>query len=141
MSGGAYAVLPRVLNAREKQVNWHDVSRRGFLRMAGAAALLAGRGARGRGGVRPNLLVIHTDEHNFRTLGCYRALSRELAAYAARHRDPYADAPRIKADLKWAIEGTGDYEPPNVPAHTPSRGGRRNPRRKQKQPRNTEAKR
>ncbi len=22
---------------------------------------------------RPNLLVIHTDEHNFRTLGCYRA--------------------------------------------------------------------
>ena len=24
-------------------------------------------------GTRPNLLVIHTDEHNFRTLGCYRA--------------------------------------------------------------------
>jgi arylsulfatase A-like enzyme len=24
--------------------------------------------------LRPNLLVIHTDEHNFRTLGCYRAL-------------------------------------------------------------------
>jgi len=23
---------------------------------------------------RPNLLIIHTDEHNFRTLGCYRAL-------------------------------------------------------------------
>jgi uncharacterized sulfatase len=22
----------------------------------------------------PNLLIIHTDEHNFRTLGCYRAL-------------------------------------------------------------------
>ena len=23
---------------------------------------------------QPNLLIIHTDEHNFRTLGCYRAL-------------------------------------------------------------------
>jgi arylsulfatase A-like enzyme len=23
---------------------------------------------------RPNLLILHTDEHNFRTLGCYRAL-------------------------------------------------------------------
>ena len=23
-------------------------------------------------GEKPNLLVIHTDEHNFRTLGCYR---------------------------------------------------------------------
>ena len=23
-------------------------------------------------GKRPNLLIIHTDEHNFRTLGCYR---------------------------------------------------------------------
>ena len=23
---------------------------------------------------RPNLLIIQTDEHNFRTLGCYRAL-------------------------------------------------------------------
>ena len=32
-------------------------------------------GSRGRPPVpeRPNLLIIHTDEHNFRTLGCYRA--------------------------------------------------------------------
>jgi arylsulfatase A-like enzyme len=33
-----------------------------------AAALSAGAAE------RPNLLVIHTDEHSFRTLGCYRAL-------------------------------------------------------------------
>lgn len=26
------------------------------------------------GSARPNLLIIHTDEHNFRTLGCYREL-------------------------------------------------------------------
>ncbi|MCB1236621.1 MAG: sulfatase-like hydrolase/transferase, partial [Verrucomicrobiae bacterium] len=25
-------------------------------------------------GTRPNVLIIQTDEHNFRTLGCYRAL-------------------------------------------------------------------
>ena len=27
--------------------------------------------------IRPNLLIIHTDEHSFRTLGCYRALMSE----------------------------------------------------------------
>ena len=30
---------------------------------------------------RPNLLIIHTDEHNFRTLGCYRALLPTNQAY------------------------------------------------------------
>lgn len=30
---------------------------------------------------KPNLLVIHTDEHNFRTLGCYRALMSEDQAF------------------------------------------------------------
>jgi arylsulfatase A-like enzyme len=30
---------------------------------------------------RPNLLVIHTDEHNFRTLGCYRALLPDDQAF------------------------------------------------------------
>lgn len=29
----------------------------------------------------PNLLIIHTDEHNFRTLGCYRALLRAEQAF------------------------------------------------------------
>ena len=30
---------------------------------------------------RPNLLVIHTDEHNFRTLGCYRDLMSDDQSY------------------------------------------------------------
>ena len=30
---------------------------------------------------RPNLLIIHTDEHNFRTLGCYRNLLPDSLAY------------------------------------------------------------
>jgi arylsulfatase A-like enzyme len=43
-----------------------------------AACAGAGMGAATDG--RPNLLVVHTDEHNFRTLGCYRALlSKEQA--------------------------------------------------------------
>ena len=30
--------------------------------------------AQGHAAAKPNLLIIHTDEHNFRTLGCYRKL-------------------------------------------------------------------
>ena len=30
---------------------------------------------------KPNLLIIHTDEHNFRTLGCYREKMREDQAF------------------------------------------------------------
>lgn len=30
---------------------------------------------------RPNLLIIHTDEHNFRTLGCYRKLLSQEQAF------------------------------------------------------------
>ena len=30
---------------------------------------------------KPNLLIIHTDEHNFRTLGCYRKLMSEEQAF------------------------------------------------------------
>jgi len=42
--------------------------------MSGVAplAFTASRGFAAPGQGRPNLLIIHTDEHNFRTLGCYR---------------------------------------------------------------------
>ena len=56
------------------------MNRREFLAWTGiaAAAVFSRRafGATPAGTVkgRPNLLIIHTDEHNFRTLGCYRAL-------------------------------------------------------------------
>jgi len=43
--------------------------------LATAAGLMgAAAPARGAAGNRPNLLIIHTDEHNFRTLGCYRGV-------------------------------------------------------------------
>ncbi|MEX0325040.1 MAG: sulfatase [Puniceicoccaceae bacterium] len=43
-------------------------------------ALATGAGVSGDES-RPNLLIIHTDEHNFRTLGCYRALLPEDQAF------------------------------------------------------------
>ncbi len=51
-------------------------SRRDFLRTTGAAAAMLGWRRLLAAGTKPpmNLLIIHTDEHNFRTLGCYRAL-------------------------------------------------------------------
>jgi len=61
------------------------VKRRDWLKTAGmatAAGLLGGAApARAAGApTRPNLLIIHTDEHNFRTLGCYRrVMSTEQA--------------------------------------------------------------
>ena len=53
------------------------MNRRSFLKTTGlaAAAILTSRGALAKAlAGRPNLLIIHTDEHNFRTLGCYRKL-------------------------------------------------------------------
>jgi arylsulfatase A-like enzyme len=37
--------------------------------------------SKGRADPPPNLLIIHTDEHNFRTLGCYRDLLSEEQAF------------------------------------------------------------
>jgi arylsulfatase A-like enzyme len=60
-----------------------------------------------------------------------RRLSRELLAYCKKHRDPYGEAPRIKADLTWAIEGTGPYAAPaGLPAETPA--GRRKARQRRR---------
>ena len=45
-------------------------------------------------GFRPNLLVVQTDEHNFRTLGCYREqLSREQAFIWGE--DNFVETPNI----------------------------------------------
>lgn len=46
--------------------------------LIGLLALMPGRTTAAE---RPNLLVIQTDEHNFRTLGCYRALMPKEQAF------------------------------------------------------------
>ena len=50
------------------------ISRRDFLRMTGLSlvTLAVPRLTMATAPPGPNLLIIHTDEHNFRTLGCYR---------------------------------------------------------------------
>lgn len=58
------------------------MKRRDFTKVGLTAATLAacskGMAAKGK---RPNLLIIHTDEHNFRTLGCYRDLMSDDQAF------------------------------------------------------------
>jgi len=54
--------------------------RRDFLKTLSATATLYALPAWARSKAKPNLLIIQTDEHNFRTLGCYRkTLSKEQA--------------------------------------------------------------
>ena len=52
------------------------MNRRTFLKWTAGSAAALGAPFRvlGRSALPPNLLIIHTDEHNFRTLGCYRRL-------------------------------------------------------------------
>ncbi|MCH7725604.1 MAG: sulfatase [Planctomycetes bacterium] len=40
-------------------------------------------------------------------------LSKSLRNYGKVHKDPFIQLPRIKADLDWAISGTGPYRPPS----------------------------
>lgn len=58
------------------------INRRDFSRLAGAS-LIASMGTSTLAGKsrQPNILILHTDEHNFRTLGCYRALMSEDQSY------------------------------------------------------------
>lgn len=59
------------------------MKRRDVLKASGVAAVWAA-GSRAMAAAtrnRPNLLIVHTDEHNFRTLGCYRALMSEDQAF------------------------------------------------------------
>ncbi len=52
-----------------------------------------------------------------------RTLSRQLLAYGKKYKDPYIQDARIKADLAWAIDGTGPYvpKPTQKPALPPTR--------------------
>ena len=62
---------------------------------------------------KPNLLIIYTDEHNFRTLGCYRELMSD--------DQPYVWGAGIKVDTpnldSLAADGT------RVPVHQTTQKG------------------
>ncbi|MBF0199040.1 MAG: sulfatase-like hydrolase/transferase [Planctomycetes bacterium] len=67
---------------------------------------------------RPNLIVIHTDEHNFRTLGCYRDLMSEDQAYIWG-KGVKVDTPNIDSLAKEGAICTSYYAA--SPVCTPSR--------------------
>lgn len=58
------------------------LNRRTFLKLiSSTAAIAVVTPAFSKSQSKPNLLIIHTDEHNFRTLGCYRKNLPEAQAY------------------------------------------------------------
>ncbi|AQT68382.1 Arylsulfatase [Anaerohalosphaera lusitana] len=60
------------------------LDRRSFLKLSGfaaAAALSSPSSVFSAVNTKPNLLIIHTDEHNFRTLGCYRKTLSQKQAF------------------------------------------------------------
>lgn len=66
----------------------------------------------------PNLVVIHTDEHNFRTLGCYRkAMPAELGLMWGK--DAVVETPHIDALAQRGVMCTSFYA--TSPVCTPSR--------------------
>lgn len=67
---------------------------------------------------RPNLLVIQTDEHNFRTLGCYRALLPEDQAFVWG-KDVAVETPHIDWLAKHGALADRFYA--TSPVCTPSR--------------------
>ncbi|MHC4694711.1 MAG: sulfatase family protein, partial [Planctomycetota bacterium] len=58
------------------------MKRRDFLRLIGSTAAIAvATPAFSKIQGKPNLLIIQTDEHNFRTLGCYRRTLPKARAF------------------------------------------------------------
>lgn len=94
------------------------MKRRDFLKASGLAAVgVLSRGVVAGERRRPNLLVIHTDEHNFRTLGCYRAtMSPEQALMWG---DAVVETPNIDWLAKAGAMCTSFYA--TTPVCSPSR--------------------
>ncbi len=97
------------------------MNRRGFLKALGVGAAGLGLGGRvfGARGDKPNLLIIHTDEHNFRTLGCYRKLLSEDQAFVWG-KGVEVETPNIDWLADNGAVCTGFYA--TTPVCSPSRG-------------------
>ena len=67
---------------------------------------------------KPNLLIIHTDEHNFRTLGCYRELLTEDQAFMWG-KDAVVTTPHIDSIAERGAICTSFYA--TTPVCSPSR--------------------
>lgn len=95
------------------------MKRRSFNRIVSAAGIAAiGQKALAGKAKQPNLLIIHTDEHNFRTLGCYRDLMGEDQAYVWG-KGVKVDTPHIDSLAREGAIATSYYAA--SPVCTPSR--------------------
>ena len=89
------------------------------------ATLTLGPTAFARRGQRPNLLIIHTDEHNFRTLGCYGGKIVKtpnidfLAANGARCTKFYATTPVCSPSRASFVSGRYPQNTPVVTNNIP----------------------
>jgi arylsulfatase A-like enzyme len=89
------------------------------------AAVTMGGAAHARRSERPNLLIIHTDEHNFRTLGCYGGRIVEtpnidfLAAGGARCTKFYATTPVCSPSRSAFVSGRYPQNTPVVTNNIP----------------------
>ncbi len=68
--------------------------------------------------IKPNLIIIHTDEHNFRTLGCYRETLSDDQAFVWG-KDAFVETPHIDRLAKQGVLCTNFYA--TSPVSTPSR--------------------
>lgn len=97
------------------------MKRRKFVGLVGAAGSLSALGASNigtRGAKKPyNVLIIHTDEHSFRTLGCYRRVLPDKQALM--WGSPVVDTPHIDSIADRGITADSFYAA--SPVCSPSR--------------------
>lgn len=86
--------------------------------MAGAGIAAVAKNTLAAKSTKPNLLIIHTDEHNFRTLGCYREQLSEDQAFVWG-QGVKVDTPHIDRLAKEGAICTSYYA--SSPVCTPSR--------------------
>jgi arylsulfatase A-like enzyme len=95
------------------------MDRRNFTQLACAAGIASiGSASLAGNAKQPNLLIIHTDEHNFRTLGCYRELMTPDQAYVWG-KGVKVDTPNIDSLARDGAIATSYYAA--SPVCTPSR--------------------
>jgi arylsulfatase A-like enzyme len=95
------------------------MDRRNFTQLACAAGIASiGSASLAGKAKQPNLLIIHTDEHNFRTLGCYRDLMTDDQSYVWG-KGVKVDTPHIDSLARDGAIATSYYAA--SPVCTPSR--------------------
>lgn len=95
------------------------MNRRDFTRWVCAAGIASvSSGSLAGKAKQPNLLIIHTDEHNFRTLGCYRDLMPEDQSFVWG-KGVKVDTPHIDSLARDGAIATSYYA--SSPVCTPSR--------------------